>query len=103
MALVGILAAQVNAARGAFAIIGLEGPEAAVVATLVFIAYTAIGGLWAATISDVVQIVVAGVGIVRRRLRGDRATPPTGGLEAVLADKGVGEEYFSTRPVPGRR
>ncbi len=93
-ALIGILAAQVNAARGAFGIIGLEGPEAAVVATLVFIAYTAIGGLWAATISDVVQIAVAGVGIVIAGFVVISRASELGGLEAVLVSKGVGEEYF---------
>ncbi len=94
VALIGILAAQVNAARGAFAIVGLEGPEAAVVATLVFIAYTAIGGLWAATISDVVQIVVAGAGIVIAGFVVISQASDLGGLRAVLADKGVGEDYF---------
>lgn len=95
VALIGILAAQVNAARSAFAIIGLDGPEAAVVATLVFIAYTAIGGLWAATLSDALQIVVAGVGIVLAAFVVTRRASDLGGLEAVLADKGVGGEYFS--------
>ena len=94
VALVGILAAQVNAARGAFSIVGLEGPEAAVVATLVFIAYTAIGGLWAATISDVVQIAVAGVGITIAGFVVMSRASELGGLQAVLAHKGVGEEYF---------
>ncbi len=94
VALIGILAAQVNAARGAFGIIGLEGPAAAVVATLVFITYTAIGGLWAATISDLVQIVVAGAGIVIAGVVVMRRASELGGLEAVLADKGVGEDYF---------
>ncbi len=94
VALIGILAAQVNAARGAFGIIGLEGPEAAVVATLVFIAYTAIGGLWAATLSDIVQIIVAGVGIVIAGFVVMRRTSELGGWESVLADKDVGEGYF---------
>ena len=93
-ALIGILAAQVNAARGAFGIIGLEGPEAAVVATLVFIAYTAIGGLWAATISDVVQIAIAGAGIVIAGFVVINRTSELGGFEAVLVGKGAGEEYF---------
>lgn len=94
VALIGILAAQVNAARGAFSIIGLEGPEAAVVATLVFIVYTAIGGLWAATISDVVQIAIAGVGIVIAGFVVIHRASELGGLEAVLEGKGTGEEYF---------
>ncbi|UCH83576.1 MAG: sodium:solute symporter family protein, partial [Candidatus Latescibacterota bacterium] len=51
VALVGILAAQVNAASRAFSIMGLDGLAAPVVAVCVFIAYTALGGLWAATLS----------------------------------------------------
>ena len=94
-ALVGILAAQVNAARGAFSIIGLEGPEAAVVATLVFIAYTAFGGLWAAVLSDVVQIAIAGVGVV---IAGGVVLDRAGGLDGLqeaLAAKDVGEGYLT--------
>ncbi len=94
-ALVGILAAQVNAARGAFSIVGLDGPEAAVLATLVFIAYTAFGGLWAAVLSDVVQIAIAGVGVV---IAGAVVLHRTGGfdgLQEALAAKDVGEGYFS--------
>ncbi|MEE8526166.1 MAG: sodium:solute symporter family protein [Thermoanaerobaculia bacterium] len=95
VALTGILAAQVNAARGAFAILGVEGPEAAVLATLVFVAYTAIGGLWAATISDLVQIVIAGVGIVIAAAVVWSHASKLGGLAEVLAAKDVGEGYLS--------
>ncbi len=95
MALVGILAAQVNAARGAFSIIGLEGPEAAVAATLVFIAYTTFGGLWAAVISDVVQIAIAGAGVVIAGAVVLHRSGGLDGLQATLAAKDVGEGYFS--------
>ncbi len=94
-ALVGILAAQVNAARGAFSIIGLEGPAAAVAATLVFVAYTAFGGLWAAVISDLFQIAIAGVGVV---IAGAVVLVRSGGIDGLrglLEAKDVGEGYFS--------
>ena len=94
-ALVGILAAQVNAARGAFSIIGLEGPEAAVLATLVFITYTAFGGLWAAVLSDVVQIAIAGVGVVLAGAVVLYRTGGLGGLREALAAEGVGAGYLT--------
>ncbi len=95
VALTGILAAQVNAARGAFAILGVEGPQAAVLATLVFVAYTAIGGLWAATVSDLIQIVIAGAGIVIAAVVVWTRAADQGGLTEVVAAKGVDDGYFS--------
>jgi SSS family solute:Na+ symporter len=64
VALVGILAAQVLAARGALAILGFEGNSGAIIATVIFIIYTVLGGLWAATITDFIQVIIAGVGVV---------------------------------------
>lgn len=64
IALVGILAAQVLSARGALAILGFEGNTGAIIATLIFIIYTALGGLWAATITDFIQVIIAGVGVI---------------------------------------
>lgn len=64
IALTGILAAQVLAARGALAILGFTGNTAAVIATIVFIIYTTLGGLWAATITDFIQVIIAGVGVI---------------------------------------
>ncbi|MFW6409701.1 MAG: sodium:solute symporter family protein [Halanaerobiales bacterium] len=64
VAIVGILAAQVLSARGALAILGFEGNTAAVIATIIFIIYTALGGLWAATITDFIQVILAGVGVI---------------------------------------
>jgi len=94
VALVGILAAQVNAARGAFGIIGIDAQTAAIIATLVFITYTAFGGLWAATISDLVQIAIAGVGVVIAAIAVVVRADGIDGLTATLAAKGADEGYF---------
>jgi len=64
IALTGILAAQVLSARGALAILGITGNTGAIVATIIFIVYTALGGLWAATITDFIQVIIAGVGVI---------------------------------------
>jgi SSS family solute:Na+ symporter len=94
-ALIGILAAQVNAAGRAFGILGITGTAAPVIAVAVFIAYTALGGLWAATISDVVQLAIGAVGVaiaaVVVAVRADAA----GGFEGLLAAKGVSATYFN--------
>ena len=95
VALIGILAAQVNAARGAFSIIGIEGNSAAVVATAVFISYTVLGGLWAAVISDLVQMTIAGVGVVIAGIAVMNVSAAQGGLNTLLVSKGFEASYFS--------
>jgi len=64
IALTGILAAQVLSARGALSILGFTGNTGAVIATIIFIVYTALGGLWAATLTDFIQVIIAGVGVI---------------------------------------
>ncbi|NLJ76867.1 MAG: sodium:solute symporter family protein [Peptococcaceae bacterium] len=61
---IGILAAQIVATRGALSIIGITPLAGTIIASLIFIIYTAFGGLWAATLTDFVQIIVAAVGVV---------------------------------------
>ena len=95
VALVGILAAQVNAASRAFGILGLGGLGAPVVAVGVFVAYTALGGLWAASISDVVQITIATVGVLIAGVVVIMRSASEGGLESLLVAKGVTESYFN--------
>ncbi|MCP4898425.1 MAG: sodium:solute symporter family protein [bacterium] len=95
VALVGILAAQVNAAKSAFSITGLDPTLAAILATVVFVAYTAIGGLWAAAISDVIQIVIAAVGVILATALVWSRTAALGGMSTLLVEKGVDSTYFS--------
>ncbi|AFM22416.1 Na+/proline symporter [Acetomicrobium mobile DSM 13181] len=95
VALVGILAAQVLSARGALGILGITGNTGAVVATLVFIIYTTSGGLWAVTLTDLIQMTWAAVGVI---LASNMVLGHTGGyegLKALLQAKAVGPEYMS--------
>lgn len=64
IALTGILAAQVLSARGALSILGFSGNTGAIIAAVIFIVYTALGGLWAATVTDFIQVIIAGVGVI---------------------------------------
>ncbi len=93
-ALVGILAAQVNAARSAFSITGLSPTAAAVLATLVFVVYTTFGGLWAAAISDLFQLLIAGIGVVIAAVVVLLEVESRGGLRVLLEQQEVGETYF---------
>jgi len=63
LAIIGILGAQVWASQGVLAILGVDPTYAAVLATLLFIGYTTASGLWGATLTDVVQLVVIFIGI----------------------------------------
>lgn len=60
----GILASQILATKGVLSIVGLGTNEATVIVAIVFIAYAAVGGLWAATLTDFVQLIIAAVGII---------------------------------------
>jgi len=93
-ALVGILAAQVSAAGRAFGMLGVTGTLAPVVAVSVFIAYTALGGLWAATISDVVQLAIGAVGLAVAAIVVSVRVSAMGGFESLLAAGGVPDSYF---------
>ena len=94
VALVGILAAQVGAARAAFAITGLDPTAAAIISAIVFVVYTAFGGLWAAAISDLFQIVVAGLGVVFAAIVVLLTASKQGGMRSLLASGDVGDAYF---------
>lgn len=63
LALIGILGAQVWAASAVFEAIGLPGTWGAIMATLIFIAYTAFSGLWAVALTDFIQITLGSIGV----------------------------------------
>lgn len=96
IALVGILAAQVGAASRIFELLGFGSTmTSAVLASLIFVVYTAVGGLWAATLTDFVQVSIAGVGVVSAFFI---AAKNFGGWSAVteqLNTVNVGENFMS--------
>lgn len=95
IALIGILAAQVLAARSALSIIGLKGNTGAVVATLVFIIYTTTGGLWAVTLTDFFQLALAALGVIIGAWVVLAKAGGLAGLTTLLGSKGVSSSYFS--------
>jgi len=95
IALIGILAAMVLSARSALGILGITGNTGAIIATLVFIVYTATGGLWAATITDSIQLILATIGVVLAAVVVLTKSGGFAGLNEILLQKGVGEQYFS--------
>ncbi|HIH96531.1 MAG TPA: sodium:solute symporter family protein [Thermoplasmata archaeon] len=64
VAIMGILAAQVIAAQGVLSMLGMDPAVGSLVAALVFILYTFIGGMWAVTLTDFFQLLVVGVGMI---------------------------------------
>ncbi|PKB55697.1 hypothetical protein CRH03_12655 [Clostridium sp. HMb25] len=65
LALIGILSGQVNSAGSILSSIGIGSPVVGgLIAAAFFIGYTVVGGLWAVTITDFIQIIVAGAGII---------------------------------------
>ena len=63
VAIVGIIGAQVWASQGALGILGINETYAAIVATLLFIAYTAASGLWGVTLTDAFQLIIIFIGV----------------------------------------
>ncbi len=97
IALTGILAAQVGAARNALGILGFTSIWAAVIATVIFIVYTALGGLWAATITDFIQVIIAGVGVILAAALVIGKAGGFAGLETLVLQSsgGCSKGYFS--------
>lgn len=80
IALIGIIGAQVWAAQGALGILGVDPSRAAAIATLMFIVYTAMSGLWGVTLTDAVQLAIVFVGVPLAALL---ALGEAGGIEGI--------------------
>lgn len=63
VAVTGIVAAQVNAAGGALAILGIDPTMGALVAVSLFIAYTFFAGMWGVALTDAVQVTIVVIGV----------------------------------------
>ena len=82
VAIIGIIGAQVWAAQGALSIIGLDPTWAAVAATVLFIVYTALSGLWGVTLTDAVQLAIIFIGVP---IAAVMALGEAGGLDGIRA------------------
>ncbi len=88
-------AAQVFAAKGVLSILGITGNTGAIIAAIVFILYTVAGGLWATTMTDFTQIVIAGIGVVVASIIVLVNTGGGTGLLNIIAEKGFTSGYFN--------
>jgi SSS family solute:Na+ symporter len=93
----GILASQILATKGVLSIVGLGSTEATVITALVFIVYAAVGGLWAATLTDFIQIIIAAVGIVAAYVAVFLRLQDTGGfISSIQVNLGeTAQSFFS--------
>ena len=89
VAIIGILGAQVWASQGALSILGIDPVTAAVIATLLFIVYTAASGLWGVTLTDAVQLAIIFVGIPVAALMGLQSAGGFEGIRETLAATGL--------------
>ena len=64
IALIGILAAQIIATQHLLAIFGIPPAIASIIATLIFISYTYLGGMWAVTLTDFFQLTITALGVI---------------------------------------
>jgi solute:Na+ symporter, SSS family len=92
-AIIGILGAQVWASQGALSILGIDPTVAAVVATLLFIVYTAASGLWGVTLTDAVQLAIIFVGVPIAAVVG---LGEAGGFEGIRATIAAADPAVST-------
>jgi solute:Na+ symporter, SSS family len=89
VAIIGILGAQVWASQGALSILGIDPVTAAVIATLLFIVYTAASGLWGVTLTDAVQLAIIFVGVPLAAVLGLQEAGGFEGIRETLAATGV--------------
>ena len=95
IALVGILGAQVLATRAVLAMVGVQSDLGLVLAALLFVIYTVIGGLWAVTLTDFVQVSIAAIGAI---IAAAVALSKTGGFQNLVSSvtaQGVGDGFFT--------
>ncbi len=87
--IIGILGAQVWASQGALSILGIDPVTAAVIATLLFIVYTAASGLWGVTLTDAVQLAIIFVGVPLAAVLGLQEAGGFEGIRETLAATGL--------------
>lgn len=96
LALVGILAGQVTSAGSVLASLGVGSTTTcAIIVAVFFIGFTAFGGLWAVTVTDFIQIIIAGVGLIAATIF---VVVKGGGWDVISAQiqaTGVPDNYFS--------
>ncbi len=101
LALVGILAAQVTSAGSILATLGIGSPVSnALLAAAVFIGYTVFGGLWAVTLTDFIQVIIAGTGIIAAAFILYFDVSSWDEVVASITAQGVDENYFSMAAEP---
>jgi SSS family solute:Na+ symporter len=64
VAIIGIVAAQIVAGKAMATILGMDPIIGSVIIALVFILYTSAAGMWAVTLTDFVQLVLAIAGVI---------------------------------------
>lgn len=96
IALTGLVGACTLASKTAFTTLGVDGNIGFYISAFVFIAYTATGGLWAATLTDFVQLIIAAVGVIAAAIIVLVKTGGWTGLTGMLVTQGVDPNtYFS--------
>lgn len=96
LALIGILAGQVTSAGSILSSLGLGTPTTcAIIVAAFFIGFTAFGGLWAVTVTDFIQIIVAALGLIAAAIV---VLTQVGGWDSLVAQiqaTDVPSNYFS--------
>lgn len=94
IALVGILAAQVSAVRNLLTVLGIDPIAGSVIAAIVFVVYTGIGGLWASTLTDFVQLIISVVGVVAAAIVGIMLSGGWSGTVELIYQTAPPPRYF---------
>jgi SSS family solute:Na+ symporter len=93
----GVLASQIMATKGVLSMVGLGSTEGTLITAIVFITYSAVGGLWAATLTDFVQIIIATVGIIAAYVAVNMRLQDMGGfVSSIQVNLGeIDQSFFS--------
>jgi SSS family solute:Na+ symporter len=95
-ALIGILAGQVTSAGSVLASLGIGNMTiCAIIVAAFFIGFTAFGGLWAVTVTDFIQIIVAGAGLIIATIYIIHVGGGWDVISAKINNAGINSHYFS--------
>lgn len=89
VALIGILAAQVGATKGILSAIGVEPFIGSIIATVIFIAYSAISGMWGVALTDFVQLAIILIGLPVSAILGFNLAGGWNGIQTALASTNI--------------
>ncbi|MGI6097380.1 MAG: sodium:solute symporter family protein [Dethiobacteria bacterium] len=92
---IGIFAAQIMAAASILEMLGIPSQWGAIIGTVILVGYATLSGLWAVIITDAIQVIIAGIGVI---IASAIALATVGGFDGLAAAPALTPSYFQAIP-----